>query len=215
MKKFPLAIFGTLAALLAISGCSFLTMGYNRQYGSPVTAQYAGLADKTVAIVVYVDQAESYEYPQARSEISNFVATTMRQAMPKIKLVDPKLVIQWQDETLNWASISEKEIGKHFGVDRVVYIEVIDYGTREPGASDLLRGRLQTTCKVFETETPGSTAVWNQPLRVFWPENGPMDATQGSDLAVRQHVLEAFSSQLTGAFYDHRDVEPSAREKMQ
>jgi len=190
-------------------------MGLQRQNGTEVTAQYTGLADKTVAIVVYTDQANTFEYPQTRKEISNFVASAMRQSMPKIKLVDPDDVIKWQNETLNWASVSEKEIGKHFGVDRVLYIEVLDYGTREPNSTDLLRGRIRSNCKVFETDTAAAAPAWKQDLNVYWPENGPMDATHGSDTTARQRVLETFAGRLSAAFVDHREADPDMRSKMQ
>ena len=86
---------------------------------------------------------------------------------------------------------------------------------REPASTDLLRGHIETTCKVFETDSAGSTAAWHQNVTVFWPENGPMDANHGSDNTVRTQVLSTFSGKLAGAFYDHRDVDPSTRDKME
>src|SRR5439155_26002416 len=100
-------------------------------------------ADKTVAIVVYAPAATIDEYSGARDEISDFVATQMREHMGNTRIVAPRDVIYWQNDTLTWQNLSAKDIGRHFKVDRVLFIEVLDYSMRRPMGVSNLEGRLR------------------------------------------------------------------------
>jgi len=201
-----------VALALALPGCWFFAAS-EQMNGKAVDAQYKGLDDKSVAIVVFADPATTLEYPNSREEISAFVTAKIQEGMPKVRLLNYKEVIRWQDDTLNWAAVPEKDIAKHFSVDRVIYIELLEYSTREPGSADLLRGRIRTVCKVFEAETPGDTPAWKNDFAVFWPEQMPEDVQHSSDRIVRKRVLDAFSEKLVWCFYDHHELEKTVREK--
>lgn len=213
LSALPLALL--LGASLALGGCEWLAMGTEKVIGKEVISNYPGLIDKSLVIVVYADPATTFEYPAAREEISAFVTGKFQKTLPSVKLVDYKDIIRWQDDTFNWQGLPEKDWGRHFSTQRVLYIELLEYSTREPGSQDLLRGRIRATCKVFETDAPGQTAAWTEQFKVFWPTDMPELASHSNDLAARRRVLEAFSEQLVNGFYDHREREIPTREKSQ
>jgi hypothetical protein len=194
-----------LAALaLSLTGCTFLAMAYEKEAGKPVDATYNGMDDKNTVIVVYVDPATTMEYPSTRQEISAFVAAAMAKGMPKVHLVPYEDVLRWQDATLNWYAMPEKDIGKHFSAERVIYIELMDYGTREAGSDELFRGHIKTVAKVFEVDAPGNSAAWREDLTVHWPETMPLDSSKTNDMAVRHELLDLYARTLVGRFYNHR-----------
>jgi len=199
--------------VLPLSGCAFLYMANEQQNGKKVEAQYNGLDDKKVVLVVYVDPSTTMEYPAARQEISAFVASAMAKGMPKVRLVPYEDVLRWQNETLNWFAMPEKDIGKHFSADRVIYIELMDYGTREAGSDELLRGHIKTVAKVFEVDTPGTTAAWREDLTVHWPDQMPLDSSKTNDVEVRRELLDRYARILVGRFHDHRVKEESIRDR--
>ena len=201
-----------LALAGALTGC-WAAAAYEQMNGKAVDAQYKGLDEKSVAIVVYADPATTLEYPNSRDEISAFVTEKLQVGMPKVRLLNYKEVIRWQDDTLNWSAVPEKDIAKHFSVDRVIYIELAEYSTREPGSEDLLRGRIKALCKVFEADTPGDTPAWKNDFAVFWPEFMPQDVQHSSDRIVRKRVLDVFAEKLVWCFYDHKELEKTVREK--
>src|SRR5438128_75656 len=139
-------------SLVALAGCG---NPLNQHIAPALSAKafaapYAGLADKSVAIVVYAPAATMDEYPGAREEISDFVATQMREHMGSTRLMAPRDVIYWQNDTLNWQNLSAKDVGQHFKVDRVLFIEVLDYSMRRPTGVSNLQGRLRAQCKIYE-----------------------------------------------------------------
>jgi hypothetical protein len=139
------------SAAAALGGCGMFAAA-DAARGIPVAAQYNGLADKSVAIVVYTMPATIDEFAGSREEISAFVANQMRQHLPTTRLLNPRDVIEWQNGTINWYGLSETDVGKHFSVDRVLSIHVLDYSTRRLiGYSDL-QGHLRAQCKIVDRD---------------------------------------------------------------
>lgn len=205
-RLFRGAGWGLLLLLLAspLGGCTWLAMAQQRTVGTPMPPRYAGLDNHSVAIVVYANDSTTYDYPQARQEVSSFVANAIEKHLLKVRLLNYKDVIRYQNDTLNWQELPVKAIGKHFGVARVLYIELLRYSSREAGATDLLRGTIKANCAVYNCRRPGQSPVWSNVLEVRWPESGPEDVLQSSDTIVRLHALELFSRRLARKFYTWR-----------
>jgi hypothetical protein len=192
-----------LLMLGAMAGCMNAIGGRGR----PVIAEYRGLDDKSVAIVVYTAQANTDEFPGARRDISSFVANQFRLHMPNTRLLNPDDVMNWQDDTINWFALSEKDIGKHFSVDRVLYIEVLTYEAKSDRNYGDLQGRLRANCKVFEVDAPGNAAAWSGVIDVSWPQAGPAGLGRTNEVTVRSRTLRAFAADLVGHFYDRANAD--------
>jgi hypothetical protein len=194
-----------LLPLSALSGCQL--MGFQEEVsGHAVDAQYKGLPNKSLAIVIYADQSTTNEFPATREELSAFVSNKLRENLATTKLLDYHEVMNWQDETINWFGLTEKQIGTHFGVDRVLYIEVLDYSVAQKGGVGDLQGHLRANCKVYETDTPGNDAAWSSVLDVSFPEDHPIDPTQVPPDAVRSRTLDKFSDVLVNCLMDHHEI---------
>ncbi len=168
---------------------------------------FPGLADKSVAIVVYAPRATLDEFTGTREEITAFIVNNMREHMPTTRLLDPRKreVINFQDDTLNWASLPERDIGKHFSVDKVLMIEVLDYSTRRlPGHTEM-QGRLRAQVHITDCGPNGSdTPEWRGVVDVKWPPDRALDPAQNNEAAVRLRLLEAFADRLVRSFYAGR-----------
>lgn len=189
-----------LCLVAAISGCA--GPGFGGTESKKYPADYKGLDDKTVAIVVYVDSATNFEYPSAREEISSFITQQIQTTMPRTKLVPPDMIIRWQNETINWQALAARDIAEKFNVDCVLMIEVLDYGTREPDVKNLVRGHLTALAQV--TEKDQASPAWRKEVSALWPAKTALEVTRSSDLTARMRVLEAFSVTLVNHFRDSK-----------
>ncbi|MCL2646154.1 MAG: hypothetical protein FWD61_04000 [Phycisphaerales bacterium] len=205
-----------IAACVSLSSCSpcgFIAEAVEKVAGKSVVAEYHGLANKSVAIVVFMAPGIIDEFPSAREDVSGFLATQMRQKMPDVRLLDYREVIRWQDDTIHWSSMTEKNIGRRFGVDRVLYIELLVYASRlEAGYGDL-QGRLKANCKIFETDTPDNAPAWTAVMDITWPKARPLDPNQMSEVAVRKRTLEMFATNVTDKLHDHKEFETRVSER--
>jgi hypothetical protein len=226
MTPYRVALTLTLvAAFAALPGCGFLGFGFGPEAQPQLAshadaAPYPGLANKSLAIVVYAPIATLDEFPGAREEISSFVATQIRGNMPTTALVDPRQVVSWQDSTFNWQNLSPSDFGKHFQVQRVLVIQILDYSTKRPLGVSNLQGRLRAQCLIFDTpksapdappETSLPAPVWSGLVDAAWPSGKPLDPTQTNENAVRLRTLESFSDLLVRFFYERREPQTTIR----
>lgn len=199
-------IRGTLIILLlavstAIGGCGFFGGVFSDVGGQPVPAQYTGMKKQSIMILVYTDSSTEFLYPQARKEVSSFVAFELRKHLPKSKLLHASSVIAYQDDTPGWDALPVKTIGRHFGVDRVLYIEIIAYHTHSPGARHLMRGHIEAHVAVYNTHLPGSGRVFSTLIDTYWPKAGPEPVFHTDSNAVLYNTLQRFSRSLVRCFY--------------
>jgi hypothetical protein len=127
--------------------------------------------------------------------------------MPTTRLLNYDDVIAWQDDTINWFALSEKDIGRHFSVDKVLYIEVLAYEAKNANNYGDLQGQLRANCKIFEVEAPGNAPAWTGVIDEKWPHDRPLPAAQGSEVMVRSRTLQGFAADLVGHFYNHDAAE--------
>ncbi len=158
---------------------------------------YAGLKHQSVAVIVYADDATLFMYPQAAQEVSSFLAYDLKRAVPSARILDYHDVINYQNKTPNWQALPIKSIGLHFSVDRVIYMELLDYSTHAPGAMHLLQGHIKARVYVYDTHLPGDGRVYSTTINTRWPRFGPQPVYHGDTNVVRMNTLTAFSAELT------------------
>src|SRR5271170_6160791 len=98
-------LFFFAVLILNCAGCDFLATSYQNVHGASVPAQYNGLDNHSVAILVYADDSVTFLYPQVREEISSFVADQIQKNMPSVRLLDYQLITAYQDQTPGWESL--------------------------------------------------------------------------------------------------------------
>lgn len=186
---------------LALTGCGFFGGVYSDLAGQPVAAQYTGMHKKSVLILVYTDTSTEFIYPQARKEVSSFVSYELRKHLPKSKLLPSSEVIDYQDNTPGWDALRVKTIGKHFGVDRVLYIEIIKYHTHAPGGRNLMQGHIEAHVAVYDTRLPGDGRVFSTLINTRWPKSGPEPVFHTDSSAVLYNTLQHFARSVVRCFY--------------
>jgi hypothetical protein len=204
--RFPAALL--LSAVCCLGGCSFISGlfgwgGENASQGRTIASQFDGLKNKSLGIVIYAPSATLHEYTGTREELTYFITAQMQLHLPTTHLLARDEVITWQNEHLNWTAITPRDIGRHFSVERVLYVELLDYSTRKVIERGNMQGHIRAQCKIVNAEDSGTDAPeWTGLIDVSWPPDGPLDPTQTNDSAIRQRVLESFSRCLVECFYD-------------
>ncbi len=184
-------------------------MGYGEEIqGHPVDAQYKGLDGKSVALVLYADQATTNEYPAAREELAAFISSKLREKIPTCKLLDYREVTIWQDDTMNWFGLTEKQIGKHFAVDRVLYIELLGLHRRhQKGPSAPSRDTSAPIAKSTRSTLPPIPPAGPPSSTSITPKTTPSTPPGTSPDALRaQPLLDKFRRGSSPTdFYDHHE----------
>lgn len=207
MKSSTLLKCLMLASLSLAGGCRGL--GYLGYLFAPAMpdkyeeAEFGGLAKHSVAIVIYADPDAQYEYPHARLDLAGRLGAELQQNVKDIRVTDPRKVVRYQDENLDWDAADRTKLGKDFGVDYVLYISLAKYTMREPGSEYLYRGEIIADVAVHQVSLPERQSrvfVLNGFRVSHPPEAVPAD----NDILVRTFADAEFATRLAKKFYRHK-----------
>ena len=213
MKKLTLV----LCTLAFLGGCNYLS--YLLYLGSPnipktEEAEFKGLPNKTVAVVVYADPRVLYDYNYLREQISGAVGYHLEKNVSNVKIVPVERVSRFQNGTPDWETVDKTVLGKKFSADYVLYITISDFTTLEPGSSVLHRGYLTAQVALYQSDLPEKQAcAWTAgEIHVVYPEHeGGQLMTD--DRQLQNETVKAFAELLAKKFYKHKIADEDESEK--
>lgn len=197
-----------LVGMLAIFGGCQGTRSLNQEV-TDVKAQYLGLANRSVAVVVSMSDFAQFKYPKAKQMIAEEMARRIQENVPGVALMSPRAIIAWQEENAYWATRPPSMLIKQLKVDRLVLVEIGEYRTHEPGDKHVLRGVVSASVNIVEAEAEdpdnfGGSFTKN----VMYPEPGESKIGRvGDDEAlIEARTQIRFCETAAGLFYDHQIV---------
>jgi hypothetical protein len=200
---------GVLAALCSLAivcttGCQMIGYGLYSVLPEPtekIPAEFNRLDGKKAAVLVWAPSETMLQFPHVRLELASQTAYQMKQRLKTTTVVPPEQVAAHQDRNLNWDAVPPSEIGKQFGADYVIFIELLEYSTRDPKMPGLFRGRARVSIVVHDVNDP--TARWSLTPAVAEYPTGHTRLPNADDMIIHRQMLEILGSQITSKFYDH------------
>ncbi len=191
-----------LSAVLGTVGCRALALILPEQTKT-VAAEYPYLADKRVCLVVKAPDEMLFEYPNVQWEVADHVRVALEANVRGLTVVDPKKVADFQRNEPTWESMDPAALGKNFGADRVLEIDLTQYTTREPESPYLYRGHISAAVRVYNTDYPNSQHAYQSDVRTTYPPDGP--GQYGSnDRAIRGATMDTFGQDTANKFFDRQ-----------
>lgn len=200
----PAVLFTLLLGLLVAPGCRALAMPWlmwGQEPTKKVPAESRELDSRRVAIVVWVETQTQFEFQFVQLEISDFVRYGLEGRVKGITFVPNKQIVDLQRREPKWDSVDPATLGKRFDADRVLYIEIGQYTTRDAESSYLLRGRIDANVSVWDSGARDGKRLYQTRIEaVFPPENS---AEWGTDEQfIRRRTMELFARLTAEKFYD-------------
>jgi len=202
-----------LLVMLAVVGCNIIGPAMYAVHGPRITkvaAEYGDLAGKRVCIWVWADDAVAFDYPQVCLDVANHARFAIGQHV-KCTFADPAAVDRFQRSEYQADQLNVVEIGKRFGADVVLFIEIVEFHTRPTALPSLFQGLISSQCAVYDCKgaaqvSAGDRRVWGDRIRIEFPEDRPLNMTEADDLSIRSATLQVFSQSLAKKFYTHRET---------
>jgi len=195
-----------LLAVLLLPACNLPTTG-DKTYN--VKQQYAGLENRSVAVLVATGEYIDFNYPDVRDQLTREVCHRIATNVPGVQLADPDQALRFQENNPYWTARAPSEIIQALNVQRLVIVEVGEYRTHEPGDRHVLRGVVTGNVNVLEAENANpNNFSFSQPMRAAFPEEtrskiGYSRATL-SESMVETEARRRFAEDAAGLFYDHQ-----------
>lgn len=195
-----------LSLLATATGCRLLAapiLMWGQEPTKEVPAEFPYLQGKKVCLAVWADSETLFEYPWVQLEVSEHVAKAIKPNVERVSFTPNRNVVELQQREVDWERTDPAVLGKRFGAERVLMIELTQYTTREPESPHLYRGRIAANVKVYDTGYPRSAPVFKTSVETVYPPES-VGQWGTDDRAIRKATMEAFAAELAGKFYDRR-----------
>lgn len=210
-RKALIALAGSGLGLLALaqSGCVVADLVANAGYAIEkekkieVLAQYTGLENQTVAIVVQADMSTLYDHPMLVPNLSANLGVRLQSNVPGIKVRDAREVLAWQYHTPGWSTMPYGDIAKELDVTRVLYVDIYEFRLNPPGNRWTWDGVCAANVGVVERGgiDPDSFAeAYNVVVR-FPPQELGRDSASANQ--IETGLIVKFIEKTAWLFYNH------------
>ncbi len=210
ITRFKIAVvaLALLGSVVSMGGCAAVGfVAYALEDPNPpiqYEAEYTGLANQTVAVLVSADKGILYQYPMARLEIAEWLTKGIRANVPGAKALDAKQVVDFQNRNIYWDSKPYSQVAKHLKVSRLVLVELTEYRLHEPGNVNIWQGRFSGTVQVVEANSSRpDDAAYDTQVSVTYPPKSTVGVVNADQRTIRLGTLDLFTRNTVGKFYDH------------
>jgi hypothetical protein len=207
-----------LAMLLTAGGCNLLAYGLSQAAAPfvPETEYPAEYAIKGRSLAILVDMPSptlSSEYPQVRTSLADTIAKifTARKACGPI--VPSHVVEAARRDNPDFATWSVSRVGKHFNVDLVLHVEIVDFRVRAPRSTNVYHG--YAVAKICLVSPEKDEQVWPPlaPPRPIEAESLP-EAEVPAPTSQEAILVDGFAEKIARLFYSYKEGEEPIRPKV-
>jgi hypothetical protein len=207
---------GLILAAAACFGCNMLSLPFFLMTGmDPKHEPRCKLAaeDKTQEVKVLILASAGLEtrpeFLRVDRELAGLLARQLQQAFKDNKenvlLVSTTKVEKYKDEHPNWRSLDVREIGRHFGADYVISLEINSLSMYEKGSGNTLyRGHADISVKVVDVSQTEEDTIYDEEYSCEFPRTrGPIPVSDNSAQQFRQFFLTQVARELSWRFTAH------------
>lgn len=198
--------------LTSTSGCTLLgffaagAQAYEKSRPRKVEAEYTGLQGKTFAVVVAADRLIQSEHPGVIEELTMRITERLEQESGAAGRVRGERLLGYLYDNPRWIAMPRGELAERLGVDRLVYVEVLEYQLNDPGNQYLWKGVAAGTVGVIEAGGPlPDEFVFERQIRVTFPDKEGYGPGELAREAIASVLIKRFTDRASWLFYTHEE----------
>jgi hypothetical protein len=178
-----------------------------------IKPRYAGLKGQSIGVMVWTDRGLQIDYPSLSLDLANSIQKKLMASTDKPELkgsifpVQPASIARYMLDHPSFDMKHVTEVAPRFGVTRLIYVEVDDFGTRAPASVELYRGHMEATLKVVEiTGQTARVAFEQNAIKTSFPPKVPEDGTpDGDDVRFYSGTVDSMSTEVVNQVVSHEN----------
>jgi hypothetical protein len=201
-----------IPSTLAMPGCwvplavGGMVESYKESSTREVVAEYTGLDGKSFAVVVAADRYIQAQYPDLVPQLVARVSERLRAETGALGYVPPGIMINYMNQSPRWVALTYSELAEELGVDRLVFVDVVEFRLNEPGNQFVWEGVAAATVGVAEMESFAPDEFsFRRELRVGFPDGKGFTSNDFDGEAVKLRLLNRITDRITWLFYNHEE----------
>ena len=200
-------IFVMLAALASSQmSCAFIARMASMMPPptKKIAAEFTRMAGRKVLVHVWVEPAAQIDYPWARYELAEGVVAGLEAHVKNIEIVEPARIEDHLEKTYQ-NTVDPVTVGRKFGADMVVYLEVSRISMRDPATPQLYRGRIHSSVVVYDlTDDDAEPQRFElTPVEVQVPKGRAQGVFVANPQQLRLQTYAEYAAEVALRFYDH------------
>ncbi len=209
-------IVGPLAATLALGGCAIgalvggMAQSYKKSSTHTVKPETKVLDGKSFAVLVNTDRSIEEAAPGISatllSRITEILANPQNDA-GATGVVPPAMVIQYTYDHPGWRAKSMEDLAKDLGgAQRLVFVELTEFRTTEPGNKYLYDGVAAGSVSVVEADSKlADYYTFERSILVKFPDEQGHRPEEIPEAGVRTELMRRFVDRVTWPFITHQE----------
>lgn len=213
----PLMLAGWCAlSAVSLSGCVVGTIiggmaeSYRQESTKSVKAETDVLQGKSFAVLVSCDRSIEEAAPGLSAmlvtRITERLADTMNDA-GTTGVVPPAMIVQFMYDNPGWRAKSTEDLSKALGgAQRIIFVEITEFRTTEPGNQYLYDGVCAGSLAVAEADSKlADYYTFERSILVKFPDERGRRPDEIPETAVRTELVRRFVDRATWPFYTHEE----------
>jgi hypothetical protein len=214
IRRFLQCIATLTPLMLLASGCDVASALADKALPSDtIKAEYKGLQGQSVGVLVWIDRGLEIDYPSLNLDLANSIQKKLADGTDNSDLkgaifpVQPASIARYMLDHPTFSTQEVTDFAPKFGVSRLVYVEVDDFGTRAPSSVELYRGHMEVTIHVVEVDGSKARVAYDRPeVRCSFPPKVPEDGTpDGDDVRFYGGTVDAMSTEVFNRLVSHEN----------
>ena len=195
----------------ALAGCQaipWIAQGVAGDTPPPihVTAEYRGMDNQRVAVLVDAAPETLYHYPLCQVEVASALSERIKAHVPGVSVADAKQVAEFQRRNAYWNTATYSELAEHLDVNRLVLVDLQEYRSHEPGDRTVWQGVISADVRVAETDGPNpDDAAYGTVVEAHYPPSESVGMLDADDKTIRLATLDLFAWSVVNRFHDHEE----------
>ncbi len=171
-----------------------------------VQAEYLGLENQRVAVIVAADSHLLYEYPDSRKYVCVAMTSRIAKNVPGVTTTIPEKIETFQNNNPYWMNMRYSELAEKLNVDKVVLVDLIEYQTHEPGNAHIWQGLITGNIGVINANgVDPDNFVFQNTISAKFPESSTVGVIDADNESIQLGMIYLFAERGAGLFYDHQE----------
>jgi hypothetical protein len=192
------------------AGCSIgyiiggMAQSAQREGSTTFDAEYTGLEGFSFAVIVTADRGVQSEFPALLPTMTQRLDLNLAENAGASGHVPGDDVTGFLANNPQWIAWPRARLAEELGVDRLVFVEVNEFRTNEPGNEYVWDGLAWGTVSVIESGMATTDLeAFRKDLRVKFPDDAGFSPLDISKQAVASELLRRLTERSAWLFYTH------------
>lgn len=172
-----------------------------------VEAEYKGLDGHTFAVVVAADRFTQADHPELIGTITAEITERLRTGTAHKGHIPADRLLRYLYDHPRWVAMPRARLAGDLGVDRLVWIDILDYRLHEPGNIYEWDGVGAATVGVIDPASPDPDEfVFEKTVRVAFPDKTNAGTEEWTRDLITRRLMQRLIDRASWPLYKH--IEP-------